>query len=102
VLLPVSPGKRDSARIDEVPEPPVSDGSVLVETLSLGVCGTDREFIEGQYGWPPAGVHRLSLGHESIGRVLEAPADSALASGNLVVGIASLPGILSSHTQGFL
>jgi threonine dehydrogenase-like Zn-dependent dehydrogenase len=91
LALTVVPGKRDSARIDEVPEPPVSDGPVLVETLSLGVCGTDREIIEGQYGWPPAGIDRLILGHESIGRVLEAPPDSGLTSGDLVVGIVRRP-----------
>ena len=38
------------------------------------------------YGWAPPGRDRLILGHESLGRVLEAPADSGLAPGDLVAG----------------
>ena len=61
--LTVVPGKRDAVCLDDVPEPPVSDGPVLVETLALGVCGTDRDIIEGFYGSPPPGQERLILGH---------------------------------------
>jgi threonine dehydrogenase-like Zn-dependent dehydrogenase len=68
-------------------EPPVEDGPVLVETLAVGVCGTDLEIIEGDYGWAPPGADRLTIGHESLGRVLEAPADSGLTVGDHVVGI---------------
>lgn len=89
--LTVIPGQAGSARIDEVPEPPIGDGSVLVETLAVGVCGTDLEIVSGQYGWPPPGRERLILGHESLGRVVEAPAGGGLASGDLVVGIVRRP-----------
>ena len=51
--LTVAPGIANSARLDEVSEPPLSDGSVLVRTLALGVCGTDHEIIEGDYGEAP-------------------------------------------------
>ena len=61
----------------DVPEPPESDGAILVETLGLGICGTDREIVAGHYGWSPSGRDRLIIGHESLGRVLEAPADAA-------------------------
>jgi len=64
---------------------------VLVETLAVGVCGTDIEITSGAYGWPPAGRERLVLGHESLGRVLEAPAGAAVAAGDLVVGIVRRP-----------
>jgi threonine dehydrogenase-like Zn-dependent dehydrogenase len=87
----VIPKKADSARLEEVPEPPTSDGPVLVQTLMIGVCGTDRDIVEGQYGWPAPGKERLILGHESLGRVLEAPGDSGLARGDLVVGIVRRP-----------
>ncbi len=89
--LTVVPGKAGSARLEEVPEPPASDGEVLVQTHAVGVCGTDREILSGRYGWAPPGAERLILGHESIGRVLEAPAGSGFAPGDWVVGIVRRP-----------
>ena len=53
--ITVSPGIANSARLDEVPEPPHSDGAVLVRTLALGVCATDREILSGTYGSAPPG-----------------------------------------------
>jgi threonine dehydrogenase-like Zn-dependent dehydrogenase len=87
-VLPLTAG---SARLDDIDEPPESDGSVLVETLAVGVCGTDIEITSGAYGWPPPGHERLVIGHESLGRVLEAPAGAAVAAGDLVVGIVRRP-----------
>lgn len=85
------PGVAHSARLDEVPAPPVSDGTVLVRTLALGVCGTDHEILSGLYGSPPQGEERLILGHESLGIVQEAPADCGFAPGDHVVGIVRRP-----------
>jgi threonine dehydrogenase-like Zn-dependent dehydrogenase len=56
--ITVSPGITDSARLDEVPEPPAEDGAVLVRTLALGVCATDREILTGIHGSPPPGEQR--------------------------------------------
>ncbi len=89
--ITVVPGQADSVRIDDVPEPPLVDGPVLVETLAIGVCGTDMEIVAGDYGAPPPGADHLTLGHESLGRVLEAPSDCGLAPGDLVVGIVRRP-----------
>jgi len=89
--ITVLPGKAGSAELSDVEEPPPSDGPVLLEALALGVCGTDREIVRGEYGAAPPGRDRLVLGHESLGRVLEAPADSGLAPGDLVVGIVRRP-----------
>ena len=89
--LTVVPGMPNSARIDDVPEPPATDGSVLVRSLALGICATDREIVAGKLGEPPPGQHRLILGHESLGRVEEAPADCGLKKGDLVVGIVRRP-----------
>lgn len=89
--LTVVPLTKGSARLDDVDEPPESDGPVLVETLAVGICGTDIEILSGEYGWPPPGRDRLVLGHESLGRVLEAPPDSNLAKGDFVVGIVRRP-----------
>ena len=87
----VEPGKAGSARLEDVPEPPLEDGPVLVEAIALGVCGTDVEIVGGHYGWAPEGRARLVLGHESLGRVLEAPDGGGLAAGDLVVGIVRRP-----------
>jgi glucose 1-dehydrogenase len=89
--LTVVPLTKDSARLDDIDEPPESDGPLLVETLAVGICGTDIEILSGQYGWAPPGRERLVLGHESLGRVLEAPDGSGLAKGDLVVGIVRHP-----------
>ncbi len=89
--LTVIPKRSGSARLDDVPEPPSEDGPVLVEVLAVGVCGTDREIVSGDYGWAPPGRDRLILGHESLGRVVEAPGDSGLNKGDHVVGIVRRP-----------
>jgi threonine dehydrogenase-like Zn-dependent dehydrogenase len=85
--ITVIPGQAGSARLDDVPEPPPDDGPVLVGTLAIGVCGTDAEILSGAYGWAPPGRERLILGHESLGRVIEAPPGCGLASGDLVAGV---------------
>ncbi len=89
--ITVKPGEAGSARLDDIPDPEVSDGSVLVRTRALGICGTDRDIVAGHYGWAPAGATRLILGHESLGVVLDAPKDSGLTKGDLVVGIVRRP-----------
>ena len=61
------------------------DGSVLVEAVAVGVCGTDVEIVEGKYGTAPRGKTRLVLGHESLGRVLDPGPSGALKKGDLVV-----------------
>jgi glucose 1-dehydrogenase len=89
--ITVSPGVANSARLDDVPAPPLSDGAVLAQTIALGVCGTDREIVSGEYGWTPPGQKRLIFGHESLGRVVQAPPDCGFAAGDLVVGIVRRP-----------
>jgi glucose 1-dehydrogenase len=89
--LTVAPGIANSARLDEVSEPPLSDGSVLVRTLALGVCGTDHEIVSGHYGFAPPGQARLVIGHESLGHVETAPGGSGFNAGDLVVGIVRRP-----------
>lgn len=86
----VVPGAASTARLEEVPEPHPGLGSVLVEAVATGVCGTDVEISQGLYGWAPAGRERLILGHESLGRVLD-PGASGFAEGDLIVGIVRRP-----------
>jgi threonine dehydrogenase-like Zn-dependent dehydrogenase len=87
----VVPLQANSVDLTDLPEPPESDGPVLVRTRAVGVCGTDLEIIEGDYGWAPPGETRLAIGHESIGEVLEAPAGGDLAVGDRVVAIVRRP-----------
>jgi threonine dehydrogenase-like Zn-dependent dehydrogenase len=89
--ITVKPGLAGSVALDDVPEPPAADGPIVVETLAIGVCGTDVEIVNGDYGSAPPGNDRLILGHESLGRVVEAPGGSGLQSGDLVVGIVRRP-----------
>jgi threonine dehydrogenase-like Zn-dependent dehydrogenase len=89
--LTVIPGQQDSADLLDVPEPEADQGPVLVDGLALGICGTDREIVSGGYGEAPPGEERLIVGHESLGRVLEAPEDADLRPGDLVVGIVRRP-----------
>jgi glucose 1-dehydrogenase len=89
--LTVIPLQAGSAAVIDMPDPEPGPGELLVEGIALGVCGTDREIIDGDYGWAPPGEERLVLGHESLGRVREAPAGSGFAAGDLVVGIVRRP-----------
>jgi threonine dehydrogenase-like Zn-dependent dehydrogenase len=89
--ITVEPKKPGSARYEDMPEPDEREGSVLVEAIAVGVCGTDVEIVEGQYGWAPPGASRLVLGHESLGRVIDPGPRSSLKEGDLVVGIVRRP-----------
>jgi threonine dehydrogenase-like Zn-dependent dehydrogenase len=81
--MTVIPGQPDSAELTDLPEPEPTDGELLVEPLYLGVCGTDREILDGAHGEPPPGHERLLLGHELLGRVRD--------TGRLVAGIVRRP-----------
>lgn len=89
--MTVTPGKADSAKLGEVAEPPKDDGSVLVEGLFSGICGTDIELVSGLFGTGRPGADHLVIGHESLGRVLEAPAGSGFSTGDLVAGVVRRP-----------
>jgi glucose 1-dehydrogenase len=89
--ITVEPKVPGSARLENVTEPDAGDGSVLVEAIAVGVCGTDVEIVEGKYGWAPPGQSRLVLGHESLGWVIDPGASRSLKKGDLVVGIVRRP-----------
>jgi glucose 1-dehydrogenase len=87
-VVPLRPG---SAAVLDVEDPQPGPDDLLVDGLALGVCGTDREIANGEYGWAPPGRERLVLGHESLGRVAAAPPGSGFDPGDLVVGIVRRP-----------
>lgn len=87
----IKPRAAGSLRLDEVGEPEPAPDAILVRALAVGVCGTDHELVAGVYGEAPAQRDRLVLGHESLGRVLAAPAASGFAAGDTVVGVVRQP-----------
>lgn len=89
--ITVEPMKPESARLEDIPEPDSRNGSVLVEAVAVGVCGTDVEIVEGKYGQAPPGKSRLVLGHESLGRVIGPGPTSTFKKGDLVAGIVRRP-----------
>jgi threonine dehydrogenase-like Zn-dependent dehydrogenase len=87
----VEVGHKDSVGLRDVAEPPGPANGMLVRTLVVGVCGTDREIISGSYGKAPPGEDHLIIGHESLGVVEDAPVDSRFAPGDHVAGIVRRP-----------
>jgi threonine dehydrogenase-like Zn-dependent dehydrogenase len=89
--LTVDPSKPNSLQVEDVDDPRPGPDELLVAGLAMGVCGTDKEIARGQYGWAPPGRDRLVLGHESLGRVAQAPPHSGFDAGDLVVGVVRRP-----------
>lgn len=89
--ITVEPKKPGTAKYMEIPEPDQREGSILVEAVAVGVCGTDVEIVEGKYGWAPLGQPHLVLGHESLGRVVDPGPTGGFKKGDLVVGIVRRP-----------
>ncbi|MFC5451783.1 glucose 1-dehydrogenase [Paenibacillus aestuarii] len=64
---------------------------VKVRVLAVGLDGTDREILQEKYGTPPEGEDDLTTGHESLGVVAEAGAESGFQVGDLVTAIVRRP-----------
>src|ERR671910_191235 len=67
--LVTTPGRPHTTAVAELREPRAGAGEVLLRTLEVGVCGTDREIWEGVFGVAPDERDRLVLGHEFLGIV---------------------------------
>ncbi|MFE7763854.1 glucose 1-dehydrogenase [Streptomyces sp. NPDC057438] len=89
--LTVRPGEKGSLEVRDVSDPAPAAGELLVQGLAVGVCGTDREIVRGEYGWAPPGREELVLGHESVGRVRQVPPGSGFSVGELVAGVVRRP-----------
>lgn len=89
--LTVATKRERSLNLSDVPEPRPAAGELLVDTVAVGICGTDREIVEGHYGEAPPGEARLVLGHESLGRVRIAPPGCGFREGQLIGGIVRRP-----------
>ncbi len=60
--LTVLPGTRDSLELSDLAEPDVVDGPLLVESLAVGLCGTDAEIVQAEYGEAPPGERAAGAG----------------------------------------
>ncbi len=80
------PGVPESLRLREVPKPVPKAGEALLRPLAVGVCGTDKEIIEGRYGKAPEGSDFLILGHEALAEVADVGAGvDNVSPGDVVV-----------------
>lgn len=87
--LVVTPGAASRPSIEERE---MSDaGGLLVRAVALGICATDHEILDGRHGEAPKGREKLVIGHESIGRVVEAPDGSGFERDDWVVGVVRYP-----------
>ena len=66
LALVTQPGHAHTTHVEDVPTVGAREGEVLVRTLEVGVCGTDREISEGLFGVPPEDEPLLVLGHEAL------------------------------------
>jgi glucose 1-dehydrogenase len=88
----VSPGRKNSAELLDLPKPRCRPDQCLVRVLEVGVDGTDREIDSGLYGAPPQGDEVLIIGHESLGEVVEENAvKDGPVQGELVVATVRRP-----------
>ncbi|MFI6095539.1 alcohol dehydrogenase catalytic domain-containing protein [Lentzea sp. NPDC051213] len=82
--LTVDLARAGSLSLTELPDPEPGPDELLVEGLAIGICGTDREIVRGEFGVG----RRLVIGHESLGRVVSGP---GFTPGSLVAGVVRRP-----------
>lgn len=68
-------------RMVDVPMPEVQANQALVKVTSAGICASDLATLHGQ---SPVAAYPLIPGHECVGEVADAPADSGYSVGDLV------------------
>ncbi|MFN8439700.1 MAG: glucose 1-dehydrogenase [Caldilineaceae bacterium] len=68
--IAITPGTTDVQLID-LPEPNIAEADeVKLQIINVGICGTDREEVNGGRADAPAGQKQLVIGHEMFGRVV--------------------------------
>jgi alcohol dehydrogenase, propanol-preferring len=65
----------------EVPDPIPQEGELLIQVSVCGICHTELDEIEGRL--PPPQLPVI-LGHQVVGKVVQAPADSSFQVGDRV------------------
>ena len=63
---------KGGARLVDRPEPSIQAADeIKLRILRVGICGTDREEVEGGRALAAAGSNELVIGHEMLGQVVE-------------------------------
>ncbi len=84
--LTVTPGVKDSIRLENIDQPSPGSSQALLRVREIGVCGTDLDLNQGFYGEAPPDSNYLITGHESLSTVADIPKNSqGIAKGDLVV-----------------
>lgn len=79
------PGK---LRLETVMDPECGPADVLLKVLCCNICGSDvRTYTSGSSSIPEGTI----LGHEFVGQVLQAPADSEFKTGQLITAAQDIP-----------
>jgi 2-desacetyl-2-hydroxyethyl bacteriochlorophyllide A dehydrogenase len=74
----------DDLRVEEVPRPTATPGTVLLQVARCGICGTDSHIVRGRF---PAPNLPLIIGHEFAGTVVEVGAGvTHVAQGDRATG----------------
>jgi threonine dehydrogenase-like Zn-dependent dehydrogenase len=82
----VTPGKRNSVRLEEVDDPKPNESEALLRVIEVGIDGTDIDINEGIYGESPAGSDYLIIGHECLSIVDDiSDKSNGISKGDLVV-----------------
>ena len=79
--LVTQPGQTHTTHVENVPAVEAREGELLVRTLEVGVCGTDREISEGVFGVAPEAARGGPLAAVRDGDVIAIDVDE----GTLVV-----------------
>lgn len=97
----ITPSQPGTIKLVTIDVPPPGPGEVEIGVIRVGVCGTDRELIQGEIGHPPQGTDDLVLGHEVVGRITAlGPGVAGLALGNLVTVTVRRPGDCAACRAG--
>ncbi len=68
-------------------------GGVVVKTYQTGICGTDKEIVEGKLKFArPEEGNSLILGHESVGVVSDPRGYTGFREGDIVIPMVRRPG----------
>jgi threonine dehydrogenase-like Zn-dependent dehydrogenase len=69
--ISIVPGTQ-SVHLADLPEPSITaPDEVKLRVVRVGICGTDREEVQGGRADAPAGKSELVIGHEMLGQVVE-------------------------------
>ncbi|TMI51060.1 hypothetical protein E6H13_09585 [Candidatus Bathyarchaeota archaeon] len=84
--LTVTPGVKNSIRLEDIDPPTPSSSQALLRLQEIGICGTDLDINQGFYGEAPAGSSYLVTGHESLATVESILGNAhGISRGDLVV-----------------